>query len=264
MDTAAQKPATAARIYDYFLGGVHNFPADREAARKVLEQFPQIRVGARANRAFLGRAVRYLAGSGVRQFLDIGSGIPTEGNVHEIAQGIAPDARVVYVDMDPVAVSESLELLDGNPYATAIRADMRDPRAVLDHPNVRQVIDFDRPVALLMAAVLHFLQSDDEAQSLVDTFLGALAPGSYLLASHAGTEAFQGDMGYAQDVYRRQTTTPGKTRSRDEVERFFAGLEPVEPGVVWVAEWHPDPDADDPLVDEPRHSATWGGVARKI
>src|SRR6266536_4281960 len=152
MDDDTPKPATAARIYDYYLGGVHNFPADREAARQVIAMYPFIPAAARANRAFLGRAVRFLADAGIRQFLDIGSGIPTGGNVHEIAQGIAPDARVVYVDIDPVAVAESLEILEGNERATAIRANLCSPQVILGHPDVRRLLDLKQPVGLLLVA----------------------------------------------------------------------------------------------------------------
>src|SRR5688572_15286219 len=152
VDTAAGKPATAARIYDYYLGGVHNFSADRAAAQQVTSVFPFIPTAARANRAFLGRAVRVLVAAGVRQFLDIGSGIPTVGNVHEIAQAVAPDARVAYVDIDPVAVSEGQELLAGNDRAVALLGDLRDPQAVLAHPGVRRLLDFGQPTALLLAA----------------------------------------------------------------------------------------------------------------
>ncbi|HEX6500300.1 MAG TPA: SAM-dependent methyltransferase [Micromonosporaceae bacterium] len=261
-----QKPATAARMYDYFLGGIHNFAADREAARKVVAQFPDIPVGARANRAFLRRAVRFLAGVGIRQFLDIGSGIPTQGNVHEIAQEAAGDARVVYVDIDPVAVAESLDILAGNEQATAIRADMRDPGAVLTHPRLVKLLDLSEPTALLMGAVLHFVPDDAQAHSIRAEFLNSLASGSYLLVTHAASESFENRddaMSTAVEVYKRQTTTPGKVRSRAEMLAFFDGLELVEPGVVWVPQWRPDPQERDPLLREPHRSCVWGGVARK-
>src|SRR3954462_5904574 len=156
----AAKPATSARIYDYVLGGVHNFPADRAAAQALIQAAPTIPGIARANRAFLRRAVRFLGEAGVRQFLDIGSGIPTAGNVHQVAESV-PDARVAYVDIDPVAVAASLELLEGNDRATAIRADPRDTRAILEHPQLKRLIDFDQPVAVLLVSMLHFV--DDEA-----------------------------------------------------------------------------------------------------
>jgi hypothetical protein len=268
-DTArgsAQRPATAARIYDYCLGGVHNFPADQEVARKLLEQFPFIRAVARANRAFLGRAVRYLTEAGVRQFLDLGSGIPTEGNVHEIAQAIAPDACVVYVDFDPVAVSDSLEILDGNERATAILADLRQPRAVLNHPATSALIDFSRPVGLLLASVLHFVPDDDEAYGAVGAYVDALASGSYLLVSHSAAESFtpSSDRDRLADLYKSRTGTAGASRSRSQVERFLAGLDLVEPGLVATRDWRPDPDDPAPSPDDQHGSGEWAAVGRKV
>jgi SAM-dependent methyltransferase len=263
----AGKPATAARIYDYFLGGIHNFPADQEAAKQIISRFPFIPQGAQANRVFLRRAVRYLADAGIRQFLDIGSGIPTAGNVHEIAQEAAPDARVVYVDIDPVAVAESLEILAGNDQAVAVRADLREPHAILDHPQVRKMLNFSQPTALLLAAVLHFMPDDEQARSTVDELVAALAPGSYLLISHAAVETFNPESPEykaIQDLYKRQTTTPAKLRTRAETERFFAGLELVEPGVVWLAEWRPEPGTPNPFADNPARSSAWAGVGRKV
>jgi hypothetical protein len=269
MDNGAQgitqKPATSARMYDYYLGGIHNFPADQEAARKVVEKFPFIPAVARANRAFLRRAVRHLAEAGVRQFLDIGSGIPTEGNVHEIAQEVAPDTRVVYVDIDPVAVAESLEILEGNERATALRADMRSPETILDHQRVRRLLDFDQPIGLLLAAVLHFVPDDTQAYGSVTQLVAALPPGSYLVVSHTATETFRpiSQQVTTEDVYRRQTATPGTVRSRSEVERFFTGVEMLDPGVVWVREWRPDTDEPAELPDGPPQGGVWAGVGRK-
>ena len=261
-----QKPATAARMYDYYLGGVHNFPADQEAAQNVIAQFPLITVAARANRAFLRRAVRHLIGAGVRQFLDIGSGIPTEGNVHEIAQLEAPEARVVYVDIDPVAVAESLDLLSGNRQAIAIRANLRSPRVILEHPQVRGLLDFEQPIGLLLAAVLHFVPDDTEAYDVVGQLAKALPSGSYLVVSHVAAEAFEPSseqMKAAVDVYQRQTTTSAASRDRHDIERFFAGFELVEPGVVWVHEWRPDPDEPIECDPGPFRSGEWAGVGRK-
>jgi hypothetical protein len=261
-----QKPATAARMYDYYLGGIHNFPADREAARKVLALFPDIPAAARANRAFLRRAVRHLTGSGIRQFLDIGSGIPTEGNVHEIAQQAVPDARVVYLDIDPIAVAESVEILEGNEYATAILADLRSPQEILDHPEVRAMLDPGRPIGLLLGAVLNFVPEDTEAYAVVTQLLAPLAAGSYLVISHGANESFApsaGNLEVAQDLYRRQTTTPYKLRTRAEVERFFTGVELLEPGVTWVPEWRPVPGEPDDFAGDPRLSGSWAGMGRK-
>ncbi|MFI7544752.1 SAM-dependent methyltransferase [Actinoplanes sp. NPDC049599] len=262
---AHRKPATAARMYDYYLGGIHNFPADREVANAVLERTPRLRTIARDNRAFLTRAVRYLTSVGVRQFLDIGSGIPTEGNVHEIAQAAVPDARVVYVDIDPDAVSESLDLLDGNEHATAIRANVREPQAILDHPQVRKLLDFDQPVAVLLVAVLHFVEDTDEVGDIVATFRSALATGSHLVIAHATIDELVFDQRLWQQTqreYRQQTTTPLTPRKKSDVARFFDGFELVEPGLVWLNQWRPDPDMVDEFMDKPEHSSFYVGVGR--
>ncbi|GIF68859.1 hypothetical protein Ais01nite_68940 [Asanoa ishikariensis] len=254
------KPATAARIYDFHLGGTHNFTADREAAMQITKMFPFVPLLARNNRAFLRRAVRHLASQGITQFLDVGSGIPTEGNVHEIAQEIIPEARVVYVDIDPVAVSESLDLLAGNDNATAIRADLRDPQSILDNPQVRKIIDFDQPVGLLMVAVLHFVADDEVASQSVRELLAPLPQGSYLVISHGSAEGMQrdlSDLDTAQAVYKRDTATPFVLRSKAQVSTYFEGLELVEPGVVWLPEWHPAPGDPQDFIDRPTES---GGV----
>ncbi|BCB82568.1 SAM-dependent methyltransferase [Phytohabitans flavus] len=260
-----QKPATAARMYDYYLGGIHNFPADQEAARAVIERSPLIRTIVRDNRLFLARAVRYLTSVGVRQFLDLGSGIPTEGNVHEIAQAEIPDARVVYVDIDPEAVSESLELLESNQFATAIRADVREPQAILDNPQLRKLLDFDQPIAVLLVAVLHFVEDNDEARDIVTTLRSALVPGSHLVVAHATVDELVFDQSLlkkTQDVYRRQTATPLTPRKKSDVARFFDGFELVDPGVTWLNRWRPDPDTVDVFKDNPEHSSFYVGMGR--
>lgn len=259
---------TAARVYDYLLGGSHNFAADREMARKAMAVIPDLVIQAQANRAFLHRAVSFLLDAGVRQFLDIGSGIPTEGNVHEIAQEIAPDARVVYVDIDPVAVAESLEILDGNESATAVYGDLRRPQAILDHPQVRNLLDFDQPVGLLMVAVLHFITDDDEAVDAISQYLDAFPAGSYLAVSHGAPEALElGAAGkdsakISQDIYKRQTRTPFTVRTREQIAGFFEGCELVEPGLVWMSQWRPDPDDPADFTDDPRNSGSWAGVGK--
>lgn len=262
-----QKPATAARIYDYFIGGTHNFPADRDAAQEIIKRVPLIPAIARANRAFLGRAVRYAANAGVRQFLDIGSGIPTEGNVHEIAQDIAADAHVVYVDIDPVAVSEGLEILEGNDGATAIRGSVTDIDAILAHPEVVRLIDFSQPVAFLLCAVLHFVTDDEAAHGAVARLRKVACPGSYLILSHgtpdedqAAQTDRQDDENAVQDVYTRQTTTPFRLRDRREVTAIFNGFELVEPGLVWAPSWRPDAGDAAEFHDEPHLSSMLSGV----
>ena len=259
------KPATAARMYDYYLGGTHNFPADREAAEGMIAIYPQMLAVARANRAFLGRAVRFAAGQGVRQFLDIGSGIPTQGNVHEVADAVTDGARVVYVDIDPVAVAESLDLLEGNPRATAIHGDLKDPQPILDHPQVQELIDFNQPVALLLASVLHFVP-DDFAFDAVARLVGTLPSGSLLAVSHGLSPedlATEAEEAAAKGVYQRQTATPLTLRSRAGVALFFEGLDVVDPGLVWLPMWRPEPTDPQDFADDPRGAAMLAGAGRK-
>lgn len=261
--------ATAARMYDYYLGGRHNFEGDRAAADRVIASMPLVPVMARANRAFLARAVRYLVGEGVRQFLDIGSGIPTEGNVHEIAQRAAPDARVVYVDIDPVAVMQGRDLLDGNERAAATLGDITRPRELLDLLDdgpLHDVLDLDQPTALILAAVLHFVPSDAEAFGAVAQFRDRLVPSSWLVISHAATEGFGAEqVKVVQDVYRTQTATPGGLRTAEQVAAFFGDdFELVHPGLTWVPQWRPEPGDPQHFVHRPERSGVLGGVGRKI
>ena len=262
-----RKAATSARIYDYLLGGIHNFAADREAAKAMATMFPVMPIAAKSNRAFLRRSVRYLTGQGIRQFLDIGSGIPTVGNVHEVVQESTSDGHVVYVDIDSVAVAESLDILDGNPHATAIRGDVRDAQAILGHPKVKAFLDFGQPVGLLLVAVMHFVPDDDEAYDSVSQLLSALAPGSYLVMSHGLQIPLEKmddpDIFGAHDVYKRQTTSQLKLRTREEFTRFFDGTRLVEPGVVWVPEWRPAEDDPQDFADDPAGCAMLAGVAVK-
>jgi SAM-dependent methyltransferase len=240
----------ASRVYDYALGGVHNFEVDREFWDRAEAAFPGAGLVARANRAFLGRAVRWLSARGVRQFLDIGSGIPTLGNVHEVAQEANPDARVLYVDIDPVAVEQSRSLLAGNPYAQVVQGDLRDPEGILTHPEVAELLDFSRPVAVLTVAVLHFVPDSARPADIVERLGRAMVPGSYLVLSHAGPD--QSPEGRAaQETARKlyeRTPTPLVIRYPDEIAGIVGdGFEIVEPGVVAATDWHPDPDeAGDP------------------
>jgi hypothetical protein len=260
-----RRAATAARIYDYCLGGWHNFPADQEAAKVIIAQNPNVPAIARANRAFLGRVVRHLARAGVRQFLDIGSGIPTVRNVHEVAQAVIEDARVVYADIDVVAVAESLELLDGNPHATAIRGDLCQPADILGHAKVKQLLDFRQPIGLLLVGVLYFVSDDDAAYRSVRELVDALPQGSYLAISHVTTEerSFSvEDEQVVEMIYRSRTSTPLRLRTRAEIQRFFDRLDVVEPGLVWLPEWNPQDDDPRDFADDPRGSATLGALAR--
>jgi SAM-dependent methyltransferase len=250
-------------MYDYFLGGVHNFPIDREAARQVLAQYPLTTLAVRANRAFLGRAVRFLVAAGVRQFLDIGSGMPTVGNVHEIAEQTAGQTRVVYVDIDPVAVSESLELLAGNPLVTAIRGDVCVPEEILGHIRVRELLDFSQPIGLLMVALLHFVPDDDEAYRVVSKLVDALAPGSYLVISHSTTDGLNLSaeaVARGREVYRQQTATPMRPRTHAETARFFTTTDLVEPGLVAAPLWRPAPDDPVDFADNPAGSGFLAGI----
>lgn len=252
---------SAARIYDYWLGGTHNFAVDREIAQGVTAVIPDTAQIMQANRAFLHRAVSFLVGQGIRQFLDLGSGIPTLGNVHEEAQRAAPDAKVVYVDIDPVAVAHSCHILTGNANADAIQGDLRDVEAILDDPAVRGLIDFDRPVAVLMMAVLHFVPDSDDPPGIIARFTDALVPGSYLVLSHGTQDGLSPEaMRTATEMFRR-TSTPFNSRNRDTVMAWFDGFELVEPGLVWSVLWRPEHPDD--VVDVPERSAAYVGVGRK-
>ncbi|WP_213450593.1 SAM-dependent methyltransferase [Rhizomonospora bruguierae] len=250
---------SVARAYDYWLGGSHNFAIDRDWARQVLAAVPDLRLMAQANRAFLHRAVRFMVDQGVRQFLDIGSGIPTVGNVHEIAQRAAPGSRVVYVDIDPVAVAHSEQILKGEPGAAVIMADLRQPSAVLTHRATRALLDFDRPVGLLLCSVLHAIPDADDPYGMVRELVKPLPPGSYVAISHGTLDDLVEEADEMTELAGR-TTTPITGRPRAEVERFFAGLELVEPGLVWSVLWRPE--EPDETFERPGRSGFYAGVAR--
>ncbi|MCP3799294.1 SAM-dependent methyltransferase [Allokutzneria sp. A3M-2-11 16] len=234
---------SAARMYDYFLGGSHNFSVDREAAAAAEQALPGVRLAVRANRSFLRRAVKYLVGKGIRQFLDLGSGIPTVGNVHEIAQGECYGTRVVYVDIDPIAVGHGRRILADNPDATSVRADLRDPLRVLEDPEVRALLDLDQPLAVLMVAVLHFVPDAEDPWAVVAGYLDRLVPGSHLVLSHGTNDDFSDEenSGFetVRQVYQR-TSSPIVVRTEAEVAAFFTGLELVPPGLVRLSDWRPD------------------------
>jgi SAM-dependent methyltransferase len=241
---------SVARMDDYYLGGSHNFEVDREAARRAMEFVPGLPKIMQANRAFMRRAVRHAARTGVTQFLDIGSGIPSFGNVHDVAREAGPGARVVYVDHDPVAVAHSQAVLEGAEDADVVAADLRKPRDILTSPQVERLIDLNRPVALLLVAILHFVEDTDDPYGAVAELRDALAPGSVLVLTHASYEGIplpreriQG----AVDVYK-DIRNPLIMRSRDEIARFFEGYDMVEPGLVPMAKWRPDtaPEDEDP------------------
>lgn len=231
---------SASRVYDYLLGGAHNFAADRRFAEQLIAAEPLAPAYAQANRAFLNRAVRFLVEAGVRQFLDLGSGVPTVGNVHEIAQRMAPEVRVVYVDIDPIAVEHSRKLLAGNRYATAIEVDLRRPEIVIGHPETRELIDFTVPVGLLMVAVLHFVPDADDPVGLVGRYRQALAPGSYLALSHACPPQVESPQATRARESYAATATPLTLRSAREVAALLQGWRLVPPGLVEVTQWRPE------------------------
>lgn len=236
---------SVARVYDYYLGGSHNFAADREFAEKVLSVLPDMPRIAQQNRAFLRRAVRHLCAEGVGQFLDLGSGIPTAGNVHDVALECDPGARIVYVDNDPVAVAHSRRLLDGHERVGVLAADLLDADAVLD-AAVRSGLDPSRPVGLLLVSVLHFVGDEAAPAELIARYTAAVAPGSRLVLSHASSEAQPG-AGDAQDVYNRARSPQAmRMRSEQEIAALFGGLPLVDPGLVRIPLWRPDAPEDVP------------------
>jgi hypothetical protein len=253
--------ASVARIYDAMLGGEHNYAIDREALAAFTAIDPQVRALARANRAFLGRAVRFRAGSGVRRFQDRGCGIPPQGNVHEVAQAAAPGAQVVYVDNDPVAVAHSASLLAGNPRADIVSADIRDPEEVLGSPQVRALIDAGEPVALLMITILHFITHEEDPAQLVAAYRDALPPGSWLAMSHATDQDRPDTAAAVGQLYRSRATSPVTARSYGEIATLFDGFTLADPGLVYVPLWRPDPGEQ--LPDRPSEFWVYAGVGRK-
>jgi len=253
--------ASIARVYDYWLGGTHNLVADRELAGRIETLDPRIPAACKANRAFLGRAVRFLTEqAGIRQFLDIGSGVPTAGNVHEVAQRAAPDTRVVYADIDPAAVAESRELLAGNRRAAVIQADLRDPAAILSHPDVGRLIDFAEPVGLILVAVLHFLTDAQDPHGITGRLAGAAAPGSHLVVSHVTNEGNPRLTDAVTRLYNARAAD-GQARSRAEILRFFGDWEMAEPGLVHAPLWRPGSPEDVPA--HPEQFWFLAGMARK-
>ncbi|KAB8195965.1 SAM-dependent methyltransferase [Nonomuraea phyllanthi] len=249
----------SARVYDYWLGGKDNFEADRRVAEQTLAAVPSVRESARNNRAFLGRAVRHLTRLGIRQFLDLGTGIPTQGNTHEVAQAEAPDARVVYVDNDPIVMTHARALLTSTPEGRTayIEADAREPGAVLDHPDVRATLDFTQPIGLVMVAILMHIADEDDPAGLVKAYADALAPGSYLVLSHLTLDLAPKE---TTDAYLAATSRQAMhrtPRTGEQIARYFDGFDLVEPGLVAVSEWH-----DTPLFPD---SPAWmyAGVGRK-
>lgn len=248
-----------ARVYDYLLRGGHNFEQDRELARKGLDLLPNLTDAAMFNRAFLFRAVRFCLEQGIRQFLDLGSGIPTVGNVHEVAHALQPEARVVYVDHEPVAVAHGEQLLREIPNANTILADICEPDSVFVHPSVRELLDFDEPIAVLMVAVLHSVSDEDDPARLVGRYREAMAPGSYLVLSHGtpdqGSERLRNYIKLYAD-----TPNPVYQRSHERVSALLDGFEPVAPGLVWTPEWRPEDATDVPA--DPERGFCYAAVSK--
>jgi S-adenosyl methyltransferase len=253
-----------ARIYDYFLGGKDNFAADRQAARQLLDAIPDIMGVVRDNRSFIGRVVRFLAAeAGIRQFLDLGAGLPTQNCVHEMAQAIAPDACVAYVDNDPVAYSHGQALLGPRDRVGFALGDLRRPAEILRHPEVLAMIDFSQPVAVLCVCALHFVPDEEKPHQIIASYRDALAPGSYLAITHGITAATPDDDpdGVVESVRNvfQNASAQMHVRPVKEIERFFDGFEILDPGVVWMANWRPDPGTQ-PVG---RANSLFGGVGRK-
>ncbi|NGO72167.1 SAM-dependent methyltransferase [Streptomyces boncukensis] len=252
--------AHSARMYDYLLGGKDNYPADEKAAEAAVAAFPTLRTAARENRAFLGRAVRYVVEeTGIRQFLDIGSGLPTADNVHQVAQRHAPDARVVYVDNDPIVLAHGHALLSADARTTVIPADIRDPDAILAHHETQELIDFAEPAAVLAVAILHFVSDEEDPGAIVGRLREALAPGSVIVLSHATAEISPETALGVQAAYRAQNV-PLTLRDRADLAELFAGFEIVEPGIQVVSDWR----STVPESERPSHAeVSWyGGIGR--
>lgn len=257
-DVDLQRPSVA-RVYDFYLGGSHNFVVDREFAAKVLEAMPDVPRLARANRAFLRRVVRQLSLAGVDQFVDLGSGIPTVGNVHEVAQEVNPDATVAYVDWDPVAVAHGRAILAGNERTRVVRADLREPETLFADPALGEVIDVSRPVAVLLIAVLHFVPDEQRPVELIRRIMGLVARGSYVAISHASPQGQPAQLGRAAALYS-QTASPVVTRTQPQIQALFGDLRLLDPGVVPIPLWRPEPA--DEAGPEAHTYPGFAGVAR--
>jgi hypothetical protein len=256
-DTSVAHPA---RRYNYWLGGKDHFAADRESGDLLARAFPTARIAARENREFLRRSVRYLAESGVRQFLDIGTGLPVPDNTHEIAQRVNPTARVLYVDNDPIVMTHSRALTIGTPEGRTgyVEADLRTPELILAHPELRAVLDLKEPVALLLVAVLHFLHDDNQAEEIVQTLLAALPPGSHLVASNLTLDYAPPEQVAKHEELLATGRTDARARDRATFARFFTNLTLLPPGIVAVSDWHPTATQR----PTPQDVAIYGAVAQ--
>ncbi|WP_181794833.1 SAM-dependent methyltransferase [Streptomyces sp. WELS2] len=240
IDTSRPHPA---RMYDYYLGGKDSYPVDEEAAERVISFLPAIRAAARTNRSFMNRAVRLLAERGVHQFLDVGTGIPTEPNLHQVVQAVNPRSHVVYVDNDPIVLRHAEALLSSTPEGATkyIEADVREPDKIIE--GAREILDFEQPIALSLVALLHFVSDEFRPYDLVSELMAPLPSGSFLVLSHVTGDFDPAGWGKAVEIYRK-SGIPAQVRSREEVTRFFPGLDLIDPGVQVVTDWHPEPDQE--------------------
>jgi hypothetical protein len=264
VDLQTHRPHPA-RVYDFLLGGKDNFAADRAAAEEALRANPNGKVSPRENRAFLQRAIHYLtAEAGIRQFLDIGTGLPTSPNVHEVAQAAIPEARIVYADNDPIVLAHARALLTSSPEGKTayIDADLRDPDSILASPALRDTLDLTQPVALLLIAIMHFVPDQDGPYDIASRLLGALPSGSYLALSHLTGDFDPQAWAGVAEVYAKNGMVM-RVRSLPEIERFFAGLDLIEPGVVSLPRWRPDPGNGGGSPPSDAAASVYGGLARK-
>jgi O-methyltransferase involved in polyketide biosynthesis len=258
MTSSGSRRPNVGRIYDYLLGGKDNYAEDRHGADELIAAIPDVVAGARANREFLGRAVRFLtAEAGVRQFLDIGAGLPAMGNSHTVAREVAPDARVAYADIDPVVISHAQGLLGKNPEVRAVLGDLRDPGSILDHPDLRAHIDLRQPAAILLVAVLHFVPGE-EAYKAVSFLKDAMAPGSYLVVSHGTSDNLSHDAAAKMRQVYEAANAPAAPRTEQGIDRFFDGLQMLPPGLCDVASWRAGPQPG-----QPSRVLFLGGIGRK-
>lgn len=242
-DLDVSKPSVA-RVYDALLGGKNNFAVDRALAQQTLRIAPDAREAVQAHRRLLGRVVRFMTNEGLRQFLDLGSGLPTEQNTHQVAQSAAPMSRVVYVDSDPIVLSHGRALLAENDRTTVVAADIRDPKGILEHPRIRGFIDYERPLALLLAGVIHHMHDFEDPAAVVRGYIDAIPSGSLVLITHlcaSGPAALAVERSYLADL------GTGRFRTFEEIEAYFDGLDVVDPGVVYVPQWHPETPITEPL-----------------
>lgn len=255
IDPSVPSPA---RMYDYYLGGKDNFESDRAAAEEIFSQIPALPEIARDNRGMMQRAVRYLAARGITQFIDIGTGLPTQGNVHEIAQSVNPESHIVYADNDPIVLAHARALLTSSPEGATryIAADLRDPESLFAHPKLREIIDLDRPVGLILVAVLHFITEDEDPYAILARYRSHLPAGSYLVLAHASREDRPEEAWKKMEAVYARSSAPFIFRGQDRVRRLFDGFELMEPGLVHTPEWRPEPGVTIP------ESAPWnfGGV----